>query len=225
MQLHIFSQDSVFQSPQPPLSHPFQRLETLKLFSFAGPEPIDILQFTFPSLRVFEIRTTDPADPLEDGTLFRMTQFIKRHPNIQAVSLGETFSRSAGRILQSAQNLRALRLSLPFTGNVLGIPSALGAIPHITHLRLSGAVTSVLIFLKNSPAGPKLPQFRCIELECGDAWDFKTMLRPNSGHEITFRIAQLWDLLPNLVEIAFSISFEHLPAYEILVSSVKLFTN
>ncbi len=130
------------------------------------------------------------------GTLSRMIQFIERHPNIQSVSLGESYSRSAGRMLQSAQNLRALRLFLPFSGNVLGVPAALGAIPHITHLRLSGAVSAVLIFLKNSPARPKLPHFRCIELECGDARDFKNMMRPSTDRETPFGITQLWGPVP-----------------------------
>lgn len=200
----------------------FPQLETLKIFSHIRADllPIDL---TFPSLRVFEILAADPSDVPDEETFSELTRFIERHPKIQVVFLGENYIRSAGRILQGAENLRALQLKPPFSGSVLSIPASLGAIPRLTHLRLSGAVASVLMFLKNSPARPKLPHFRCIELECGDARDFKALMRPMAGHESGFRIAQLWVLFPNLTEVAFTISFKHLPFAEILVSDSSFF--
>ncbi|KLO16651.1 hypothetical protein SCHPADRAFT_937683 [Schizopora paradoxa] len=219
LQLRLFSRgwNDVQTADVPsPSSPPFQGLERLKVSFREGVDPNPILQSTFPSLRAFELKTSDEENLPDEDLLSRLARFIERHPDIRAASLGKNYVRSAGQYLESAEHLRALHLEVPTSATVLSIPNALGNIPHIAHLRLSGAVTVVLMFLKRSPARPKLPHFRCVELECGNAKEFKDLMRPYSGHEITFRIAQLWDLFPNICEAAFSMTFGGLSLREVL---------
>ncbi|KLO17592.1 hypothetical protein SCHPADRAFT_161541 [Schizopora paradoxa] len=205
------------------LLHPFPQLERLKLLPSAARKCIPILQLTFPSLHILEFGTTSQwlIESIDEEMVVQYAQFVERHPTIQVISLGRNYVRSMGRIMQSTKNLRALHASLPFSdGSLRSVPESLDAAPHITHLRLSGLLTSVLTFLK---CAHTFPHFRCLELDCENAKDFDFILQlPTSRHDTLFHFSQLRELAPSLVEVAFDISFRsQMPVQETLLTLLE----